>query len=88
VQGIINVNVPVRSTIIKLKDGGLFVNNPVAPTKECIQMVRDIEKIHGKVKYITLASLALEHKGTSGAFSANFPGAKVYVQPVRTSSNI
>jgi hypothetical protein len=82
IQGIINVNVPVRSTIIKLKDG-LFVNNPVAPTKECIDMVKEIEKKQGmKVKYITLASLALEHKGTSGAFSSYFPSAAVYVQPV------
>ena len=73
--------VPVRSTIIKLQSGGLFVNNPVAPTKECIRMVRSLESIHGEVKYITLSSLALEHKGTVGAFSAYFPRSAVYVQP-------
>lgn len=72
---------PVRSTIIKLKDGGLFINNPVAPTKECIRFVKELEKEHGKVKYITLSTLGVEHKGTSGAFARNFPTATVYVQP-------
>lgn len=82
-QGIINVNVPVRSTIIKLSnDKGLFINNPVAPTEECVELIRDIEKSSGsKVKYITLSSLALEHKGTAGAFARRFPSASVYVQP-------
>jgi hypothetical protein len=79
-QGIINVNVPVRCTIIKLKDG-LFINNPVAPTQECIEIVRSIEKVHGSVKYIVLSSLALEHKGTAGAFSSYFPKSTVYIQP-------
>lgn len=81
VQGIINVNVPVRCTIIKLKDG-LFINNPVAPTIECIEYIRQIENEQKcLVKYITLASLALEHKGTCGAFSSKFPKATVYLQP-------
>ena len=79
-QGVINVNVPVRSTIVKLKDG-LFVHNPVGPTKEYISMVRDLEKVHGPVKYIVLATLGLEHKGTAGAFSGYFPEATVYLQP-------
>lgn len=81
VQGIINVNVPVRSTVIKLSCGGLWINNPVAPTKECINMVRTIEEKHGNVKYIMLSTLGVEHKGTTGAFRSNFPGASVYVQP-------
>jgi hypothetical protein len=61
----------VRSTIIKLeKTGGLFVNNPVAPTPECIEYVRRIEKEYGPVKYIALSTLGVEHKGTVGAFSS------------------
>ena len=73
--------VPVRGTIIKLKYGGLFINNPVAPTAECIAIVRKLEAQHGSVKYITLASLALEHKGTCGAFCRAFPEAEIYIQP-------
>ena len=80
-QGVINVNVPVRSTVIKLKEGGLFVNNPVAPTKECISYVKELEKRFGPVKYITLSSLAIEHKGTAGIFSSYFPSSQVYYQP-------
>lgn len=80
IQGVINVNVPVRSTIIKLKDG-LFVHNPVGPTDEYIKMVKALEKEHGKVKYIVLATLGIEHKGTAGAFSSYFPDSTVYLQP-------
>jgi len=41
-QGIINVDVPVRATVIKLKDG-LFVQNPVAPTREAVRVVKQLE---------------------------------------------
>ena len=81
IQGIINVNVPVRSTVIRLKNGGLFVNNPVASTRESVEFIKGLEKVHGPVKYVTLASLALEHKGTSGSFCSYFPSATVYIQP-------
>lgn len=81
IQGIINVNVPVRSTIIKLKDGGLFINNPIAPTDEAIDYIKELESKYGEVKYITLSSLALEHKGTAGAFAAKFRNAEIYTQP-------
>lgn len=73
--------VPVRSTIIKLKAGGLFVHNPVAPTKECISLVRELESMYGPVKIIVLSTLGVEHKGTLGAFAAEFPSAEIFVQP-------
>ncbi len=82
VQGIINVNVPVRCTIIKLSEGGLFVNNPIAPTPEAIEMVRAIEQQTGEeVRYIALSTLGIEHKGTCGIFSSYFPKSEVYLQP-------
>jgi hypothetical protein len=80
-QGIINVNVPVRSTIIKLKSGGLWVNNPVAPTGECVEFMRNLEEKHGKVRHILLSTLGVEHKGTAGAFASYFPEAEVFIQP-------
>ena len=43
--------------------------------------MRELESKCGPVKYIVLSSLALEHKGTTGAFAANFPASSVYVQP-------
>eukprot|EP01041_Mallomonas_annulata_P011182 gene11182-23362_t len=81
IQGIINVNVPVRSTIIKLEGGGLWINNPVGPTKECITIVRELEAKHGKVKYILLSTLGVEHKGTASVFSTYFPEASIWLQP-------
>lgn len=81
IQGVLHVNVPVRCTIIALKSGGLFINNPVAPTKEAIDYIRDLEKRFGPVKYLVLSSLAVEHKGTIGAVSNYFPSAKIFVQP-------
>jgi hypothetical protein len=58
----VNVNVPVRATVIKLRDGGLWVHNPVAPTNEHIQMIRDLENVHGPVEHIVLGTVGLEHK--------------------------
>lgn len=81
VQGIVNVNVPVRSVIVKLKQGGLLIYNPVAPTKECLEMVDNLEKEYGKVKHIILGTLGLEHKALAGPFSQYFYNAEVWLQP-------
>ena len=81
IQGVVNVNTPVRSTVIKLKSGGLFVYNPVGPTDEYISMMRELEAEHGPVKYIVLGSLGLEHKAFAGPFSKYFKDAEIYLQP-------
>lgn len=81
IQGIINVNVPVRSVVVKLSDGGLFVYNPVAPTKECLKFMRQLEEKHGKVKHIVLGSLGLEHKSLAGPFTRFFTDSTVWLQP-------
>jgi len=45
----------VRCQIIKLSAGGLFVNNPIAPTPEAIELVREIEQQTGEeVKYVNM----------------------------------
>ena len=80
-QGIVNVNVPVRSTIIKLSGGGLFVYNPVAPTKECLKIVRGLEEQHGQVQHIVLGTVGLEHKALAGPFSQYFQNANIWIQP-------
>ena len=79
--GILNVQVPLRCTIIKLSGGGLFVYNPVAATKEFVGMVKDLEKQHGPVKHIALGSVAIEHKVYAGVFAQKFAKAKVWLQP-------
>lgn len=81
IQGIVNVNVPVRQTVITLKDGGLWVHNPVAPTPQLLEMMKRLEERYGRVRHIVLGTVALEHKATFGAFCRKFPKATVWVQP-------
>lgn len=78
--GILNVQVPVRMTVVKLSSGGLFVYDPIAATPEALSFVRDLEKEHGKVKHIVLGSVAIEHKVYAGVFAQKFPDAEVWLQ--------
>ena len=81
-QGIFYVVVPIRMTVIKLEAGGLLVYAPVSPTKQCLDLVRELEQQHGEVKYIILPTISgLEHKNCVGPFARKFPQAKVYVAP-------
>jgi hypothetical protein len=85
-QGILYVAVPIRMTIARLDDGGLLVYAPVAPTPECIRLVRELEAQHGAVKYIILPTISgLEHKVFVGPFARKFPLAQVYVAPQQWS---
>jgi len=84
IQGVVNVNVPVRQTVVKLSEkagGGLWVHNPVAPTPQLLQMMKKLEDKHGPIRHIVLGTVALEHKATFGAFAQNFPDATVWIQP-------
>jgi hypothetical protein len=82
VQGILYVVVPIRMTVIKLASGGLFVYAPIAPTPECIRLVKELVAEHGEVKYILLPTVSgLEHKVFVGPFARQFPTAQVYVAP-------
>ncbi len=81
-QGIFYVVVPIRMTVIKLAAGGLLVFSPVAPTRECIRLVRELEAEHGEVKYVILPTVTgLEHKYFAGPFAQKFKRCEVYVAP-------
>ncbi|CAM9349344.1 unnamed protein product, partial [Ectocarpus sp. 6 AP-2014] len=83
-QGILYVIVPVRMTVIKLdksEGGGLFVYAPVAPTGECVAMMRKLEAEHGPVRHIVLGTLGLEHKVFAGPFAQRFSEARVWYTP-------
>jgi hypothetical protein len=81
-QGIFYVVVPIRMTVVKLTAGGLLVYAPVAPTRECVQLVNELVAEHGEVKYIVLPTVTgLEHKVFVGPFARQFPSAQVYVAP-------
>lgn len=76
-HGFANVSVNIRMTVVRLEDGGLWVHAPVAPTDECIAMVKSL----GDVKYIVLPTTGLEHKLFMAPFVKKFPNAKNYVAP-------
>ena len=79
-QGILYTVVPIRMSVIKLEKGGLLVYAPVAPTRECIRLVKELEAVHGEVKYIILPTASgLEHKVFVGPFAKCFPQAQVFV---------
>jgi hypothetical protein len=86
VQGIFYVIVPIRMTIVRLQAGGLLVYAPVAPTAECIRLMRTLEAAHGAVQHIVLPTASgLEHKIYVGPFARHFPQAQVWVTPQQWS---
>ncbi|XP_039119118.1 uncharacterized protein LOC120255337 [Dioscorea cayenensis subsp. rotundata] len=74
--GFSSVSTNIRMTVIKLKSGGLWVHAPIAPTKECIQLVKEL---NAPVEYIVLPTFAYEHKIFVGPFSRKFPKAQIWV---------
>ncbi|HAJ62980.1 MAG TPA: hypothetical protein DCP31_30240 [Cyanobacteria bacterium UBA8543] len=81
-QGVLYVVVPIRMSVVKLDAGGLLVYAPVAPTPECIRLVKELVAQHGDVKYIILPTISgLEHKVFVGPFARCFPLAQVFVAP-------
>lgn len=80
IQGIFYVVVPIRMTVVRLQGGGLLVYAPVAPTGECVALVRELEQRHGAVRFIVLPTVSgIEHKVFVGPFARRFPQAQVYV---------
>ncbi|MBE9160270.1 DUF4336 domain-containing protein [Nodosilinea sp. LEGE 06152] len=81
-QGIFYVVVPIRMTVVRLEPTGLLVYSPVAPTPECIALLRELEERFGPVKYIIMSTVTgIEHKVFVGPFARRFPQAQVYVTP-------
>eukprot|EP00931_Biecheleriopsis_adriatica_P066484 TRINITY_DN40828_c0_g1_i1.p1 TRINITY_DN40828_c0_g1~~TRINITY_DN40828_c0_g1_i1.p1 ORF type:complete len:468 (+),score=101.75 TRINITY_DN40828_c0_g1_i1:108-1511(+) len=77
-QSLANIAVNVRMTAIRLDDGSLWIHNPIAPTEECIGLVKDLGC---PVKYIVLGSAQYEHKIFVSPFARRWPEAKVYTVP-------
>ncbi len=86
VQGIFYVVVPIRMTVVRLEAGGLLVYAPVAPTPECLRLLRELEATYGAVRYIIHPTISgLEHKVFVGPFARQCPQAKVFVAPSQWS---
>mmetsp|Transcript_13033 Transcript_13033/g.39274 ORF Transcript_13033/g.39274 Transcript_13033/m.39274 type:complete len:489 (-) Transcript_13033:178-1644(-) len=67
-----------RMTVVRLESGGLWVLNPVAPTRECLDL---LEELGGPVEHVVLGTTQYEHKVFVPAFSRRFPRAQVWVAP-------
>ena len=76
--GVFYVHVPIRMTVVRMDSGGLFVYAPVAPTKECLALLKPLIEAHGPIRYIVLPSVAPEHKVLAGPFAREFPKATLY----------
>lgn len=76
--GFSSVTTNIRMTVVKLKTGGLWVHASIAPTRECIQLLNELE---APVQYIVLPTFAYEHKIFVGPFSRKFPKAQTWVAP-------
>lgn len=84
-QGLLNVIVNVRMVVVVLREGGLWVHNPLAPTQELLEMMAELEGRHGAVRYVVLGSTQVEHKVFLGPFARRFPSAEVHVAPTQWS---
>ncbi|HIK45383.1 MAG TPA: DUF4336 domain-containing protein [Leptolyngbyaceae cyanobacterium M65_K2018_010] len=81
-QGIFYVVVPIRMTVVRLAPSGLLVYAPVAPTPQCIDLMRELEDRYGPVQHIILSTVTgIEHKVFVGPFARRFPQAQVHVTP-------
>ena len=91
-----NVTANVRMTVIRLEEtGGLWVHAPVAPTDECVQLLRELGM---PVEHVVLPTFAYEHKcfmgegGSEGNFGEKGMGwvgleaGKKKNSPYRSSS--
>jgi hypothetical protein len=72
-----NVSATVRTIVIKLKDGSLWVNGPQWPTGEFRALIDEL----GPVGHVVLPCVALEHKAPIKAFTKAYPQASVWVAP-------
>lgn len=80
-QGIFYVAVPIRMTVLRLRQG-LLLYAPLPPTAELLADLRELEQRHGPVRTIVLPTASgLEHKVPTPALARAFPDAEVWVTP-------
>jgi len=79
-HGIWYVAVPIRMTVLKLDQGGLLLYAPLPPTPAVLDFIHELERTHGFVKTIVLASSSgLEHKISLPALARAFPNSEIWI---------
>mmetsp|Transcript_51972 Transcript_51972/g.116596 ORF Transcript_51972/g.116596 Transcript_51972/m.116596 type:complete len:459 (-) Transcript_51972:205-1581(-) len=79
--GLLYVHVPIRMTVLRLESGGLLVYGAVAPTDECMSLLRELEAKHGAVRFLVLPTVAVEHKTFAGPLAQRLTDAEVWIAP-------
>mmetsp|Transcript_51618 Transcript_51618/g.85607 ORF Transcript_51618/g.85607 Transcript_51618/m.85607 type:complete len:438 (+) Transcript_51618:3-1316(+) len=72
-----NVSATIRTVVVRMKDGGLWVNSPQWPTGEFTSLLDEL----GQVRHVVLPCNALEHAAPVKAFARRYPTASVWVTP-------
>ena len=72
-----NVSATIRTVVVKMSDGQLWVNSPQWPTGELCALLDEL----GPVGHIVLPCNALEHKAPMKPFVKRYPKASVWVSP-------
>eukprot|EP00873_Tetraselmis_striata_P019259 jgi/Tetstr1/439523/TSEL_027952.t1 len=71
-------DVGMRMTVVKLRDGTLWVHSPVALTDECRTALRSLG---GRVSHVVVPSLSPQHWIFAAVYARYFPGATIWVPP-------
>lgn len=72
-----NVTATIRTNVVRMKDGALWVHSPQWPTGEYCHLLDEL----GPVKHIVLPCNAFEHKAPVQAFCEKYPDATVWISP-------
>ena len=73
-----NVTATVRTIVVRMEDGGLWVNGPQWPTGEYMHLLDEL----GEVKHVVVPCNALEHKAPAKSFLSKYPNVEsVWVTP-------
>ena len=80
-QGLYYVAVPIRMTVVKVSQG-LMIINPLPPTKDLIDKLKELSIKHGPICTIVLPTASgLEHKISMPSMARAFPKANLWVCP-------
>jgi len=73
----VNVTATIRTNVVQLQDGSLWVHSPQWPTGEFCELLDEL----GSVRHVVLPCNAFEHKAPMKAFVQKYPDASVWISP-------